>query len=150
MKTVLEIGSGSEVGTKVPVVVGRPLRIGRTSKANHASPDDKAFPASTSPSSSRRRAATSSTSTAATALSSMALASKKAGGRSSPLDQRGCSNPLWFSKGARGRLCFFLPLQPLRVPFTPPPARTSRLIILFSNLGLRFPESGWGPEVPAI
>lgn len=41
MRVLLEIGSGSNAGTKLPLAQGKPLRIGRTSKADQAFPDDK-------------------------------------------------------------------------------------------------------------
>lgn len=41
MKSVLEIRSASNAGGKIPLSPGRPLRIGRTSKADHVFSDDK-------------------------------------------------------------------------------------------------------------
>jgi pSer/pThr/pTyr-binding forkhead associated (FHA) protein len=41
MQIVLEIRSGSNVGTKLPLAHGQPLRIGRTDKADQSFPDDK-------------------------------------------------------------------------------------------------------------
>jgi len=41
MKILLEIRSGSNEGTKLPLGSGATLRIGRTDKADHAFPDDK-------------------------------------------------------------------------------------------------------------
>lgn len=41
MRIVLEIRSGADAGSKVPVSPGRPLRFGRAEKADHAFPDDK-------------------------------------------------------------------------------------------------------------
>src|SRR5579864_5514093 len=41
MKILLEIRSGSNEGTKLPLGSGATLRIGRTDTADHAFPDDK-------------------------------------------------------------------------------------------------------------
>ena len=41
MQIVLEIRSGSNAGTKLPLAQGQPLRVGRTSKADRSFPDDK-------------------------------------------------------------------------------------------------------------
>jgi hypothetical protein len=41
MNIVIEIRSGPNVGTKIPLTLGQPLRIGRNPKADHAFPDDK-------------------------------------------------------------------------------------------------------------
>jgi pSer/pThr/pTyr-binding forkhead associated (FHA) protein len=41
MQIFLEIGSGSNAGTKIPLNSGAPLRLGRNPKADHAFPDDK-------------------------------------------------------------------------------------------------------------
>jgi pSer/pThr/pTyr-binding forkhead associated (FHA) protein len=41
MKILLELRSGPQVGTKIPLAYGQPLRIGRNPKADHAFPDDK-------------------------------------------------------------------------------------------------------------
>lgn len=41
MKLVLEIAAATGSGRRLPITLGRPLRIGRTDKADHAFPDDK-------------------------------------------------------------------------------------------------------------
>ena len=41
MQIFLEIGSGPNAGTKIPLTLGQPLRIGRNPKADHSFPDDK-------------------------------------------------------------------------------------------------------------
>ena len=41
MRVLLEIRSGSSAGTKVPLKLGQPVRIGRTNKADQSFPDDK-------------------------------------------------------------------------------------------------------------
>src|ERR1700693_4629650 len=41
MQLLLEIRSGSNAGTKISLNPGQPLRVGRTSKADHSFPDDK-------------------------------------------------------------------------------------------------------------
>src|SRR5690348_10447220 len=41
MNIILELRSGPNPGSKLPLSSGRPLRVGRTSKADHAFPDDK-------------------------------------------------------------------------------------------------------------
>src|SRR5579859_2880623 len=41
MKAVLELRSGPNAGAKLALVPGGSLRIGRTSQADHAFPDDK-------------------------------------------------------------------------------------------------------------
>jgi pSer/pThr/pTyr-binding forkhead associated (FHA) protein len=41
MQIVLEIRSGSNAGTKLPLAQGQPLRVGRTDKADQSFPDDK-------------------------------------------------------------------------------------------------------------
>jgi hypothetical protein len=41
MQIFLEIRSGSNAGAKIRLVFGKPLRVGRTDKADHAFPDDK-------------------------------------------------------------------------------------------------------------
>src|SRR5579863_9434699 len=41
MKILLDIRSGSNAASKLPVMEGKPLRFGRTDKADHSFPDDK-------------------------------------------------------------------------------------------------------------
>jgi hypothetical protein len=41
MKILLELRSGPKAGTKLPLALGKPLRIGRNPKADHPFPDDK-------------------------------------------------------------------------------------------------------------
>ncbi len=40
MRILLEIRSGPNAGTQIPLATGQPLRIGRNAKADHAFPDD--------------------------------------------------------------------------------------------------------------
>jgi hypothetical protein len=74
MKIFLELRSGPNAGTKTPLKIGQPLRLGRNPKADHAFPDDKSMSAFTSPSTTAKKAAASSTYKAATALFSTAHA----------------------------------------------------------------------------
>jgi hypothetical protein len=43
MKIFLELRSGPNAGTKTPLKIGQPLRLGRNPKADHAFPDDKSM-----------------------------------------------------------------------------------------------------------